>query len=97
MKFMMFLNDCVYSVDATIGTSNTLNAVCSIIKKWGAKKIVIISVVASQAGLNKLQEQHPDVSIFLAAVDSNLSPDDSGGMLIPGLGDAGDLAFGNKL
>ena len=40
--------DVAYIVDATIGTSNTLNAVVSIIKKWGAKKIIIISVIASR-------------------------------------------------
>ena len=51
--------------DATINTSYTLNAACNIVKKWGANKIIVISVIAAMDGLNKLLEQHPDIAFYL--------------------------------
>lgn len=83
--------DVAYIVDATINTSYTLNAACAIVKKWGAKKIIVISVIAAKDGLDRLVEQHPDITFYLAAVDAGLSPD---GNIVPGIGDAGDRQFG---
>ena len=74
-----------------IASSNTLQAACSIVKRWGAKKIVVIATIASREGLDKLQEAHPDVDVFVAQVDDKLS---EGGMILPGIGDAGDRLFG---
>ena len=83
--------DVVFITDPCIASSNTLQAACSIVKRWGAKKIVIIATIASQTGIDKLQEAHPDVDIFVAQVDDKLSED---GMILPGIGDAGDRLFG---
>lgn len=83
--------DVAYVVDPCIATANTLNAVCTILKKWGAKKIIVISAIASTDGIKRLHDVHPDVHVFVAAVDSTLSPE---GMILPGIGDAGDRQFG---
>lgn len=82
--------DVAYIVDPCIATSNTLNAVVSILKKWGAKRIVIVAAIGAKEGVNKLLENHPDVDIFIGAVDEQLSAQ---GMIVPGLGDAGDRQF----
>ena len=73
-----------------IATSNTLQAACSIVKRWGAKKIIIVATLASRDGVEKLQKAHPDVEIFVAQVDEELSEE---GMILPGIGDAGDRLF----
>ena len=86
--------DIAYIVDPCIATSNTLNAICSIVKKWGAKRIVVIAAVASRDGVARISEKHPDVEIHVAAVDDVLSAD---GMIIPGIGDSGDRAFGTPV
>jgi len=86
--------DIAYIVDPCIATSNTLNAICSIVKKWGAKRIVVIAAVASRDGIVKISEKHPDVEIHVAAIDNILSED---GMIIPGIGDSGDRAFGTPI
>jgi uracil phosphoribosyltransferase len=49
--------------------------------------VVVIAALGSQAGVCRLQELHPDISIFIAAVDAELSEE---GMILPGVGDAGD-------
>lgn len=83
--------DVAYVVDPCIASSNTVSAVVSILKKWGAKRVVIISAVAAQAGLDKLMEKHPDIGVYVGAVDANIS---DSGMILPGIGDAGDRSFG---
>ena len=86
--------DVAFIVDPCIASSNTLTAICSIVKKWGAKKIVVISAVASRAGVNKLTTAHPDVEVHIAAIDEQLSDT---GMILPGIGDSGDRAFGTPV
>ena len=83
--------DIAYVVDPCIATSNTISAVVSIIKRWGAKKIVVISCIGAKSGVDQLVEKHPDVDVYIGAIDDVLSPE---GMIIPGLGDAGDRQFG---
>ena len=83
--------DVAYIVDPCIATSNTINAVVSILKRWGAKKIVVISAIGSRLGVNRLLELHPTVDVFIAAIDETISET---GMIIPGIGDAGDRQFG---
>lgn len=85
--------DVAYVVDPCIATANTVNAVVSILKKWGAPKIVIVAAIASNEGLERLGEQHPDVQIFVGAIDNVLSDK---GMIVPGIGDAGDRQFGTS-
>jgi len=83
--------DVAYVVDPCIATANTLHAVVSILKKWGAKKIVVIAAVGARSGVERLLELHPTLDIFIGAVDDVLSEE---GMIIPGVGDAGDRQFG---
>jgi uracil phosphoribosyltransferase len=83
--------DVAYVVDPCIATANTLHAVVSILTKWGAKKVVVISAIGAKTGVERLAELHPTVDIFIGALDDTLSED---GMIIPGIGDAGDRQFG---
>lgn len=83
--------DVAYVVDPCIATANTINAVVSILKRWGAKKIVVIAAIGSRLGVNRLLELHPTVDVFIGAIDENISET---GMIIPGIGDAGDRQFG---
>ena len=83
--------DVAYICDVCIATSNTMHAVISIIKSWGAKKIIVVAVLGSEDGIKQLRESHPDVKIFIGAIDNKLTGD---GLLLPGLGDCGDRLFG---
>lgn len=85
------VSDIAYVLDPCIATSNTLNAVCSILKTWGCKHIVIVAAIATRSGIEKLQHNHPDVVIHVAAVDNELS---EAGIILPGIGDSGDRLFG---
>jgi uracil phosphoribosyltransferase len=83
--------DIAFIVDPCIATANTLHAVISILKKWGAKKIVVISAIGARQGVDRLIELHPSVDMYIGAIDEVLS---EGGMILPGIGDAGDRQFG---
>ena len=63
------------------------------IKKRGAKSIKFIGIIAAPEGMQRLQEAHPDVDIYVAAMDEKLNEN---GYIVPGLGDAGDRIFGTK-
>ena len=62
----------------------------SVLKRWGTGKIIVVCCLASRSGLTALLEAHPDVTVHVAAIDEILSDD---GMIVPGLGDAGDRQF----
>jgi uracil phosphoribosyltransferase len=82
--------DIAYVVDPCIATSNTISAVVGIVKSWGAKRVVVISSVGSQSGVDALLEKHPDIDVYIGQVDAELSDE---GTILPGLGDAGDRQF----
>jgi len=82
--------DIAFIVDPCIATSNTIQAVCSIVKRWGAKKIVVVAAIGAKQGVENLLKAHPDVDVYIGEVDDVLSPE---GMIIPGIGDAGDRLF----
>ena len=63
------------------------------LKKRGAKAMKLIVLVAAPEGVKAVQEQHPDVEIYAAALDDHLTET---GYIFPGLGDAGDRLFGTK-
>jgi len=84
-------SDIAYVVDPVINSSATMMAVIAILKKWGVEKIHVLSVISSQHGLQTLSEAHPDVDFTVAHVDPVLTKD---GLVLPGLGDAGDRLFG---
>ena len=77
-------------LEPIIATAATILAVTSILKDWGAKKIIVVSCIASRTGLEKLRAKHPDVQVFTADVDDTVN---EAGVVVPGLGDVGDRLF----
>jgi uracil phosphoribosyltransferase len=80
-------------VDPMLATGGTLLATIETLKKRGCRAIKGIFLVAAPEGLKKVTELHPDVDIYVAAVDERLN---EVGYILPGLGDAGDKIFGTK-
>lgn len=83
----------VIVVDPMLATGGSANVALNIVKKWGAKRIKFVSLVAAPEGVEFLQKNHPDVEIYTASLDNCLN---ESGYIIPGLGDAGDRIFGTK-
>jgi uracil phosphoribosyltransferase len=83
----------VIVVSPVIATANTATAAIVRLKERGAKDIRFVSLIAAPEGLERLRGLHPDVHIWTAAIDDEL---DEHGFIIPGLGDAGDRAYGTK-
>ncbi len=80
-------------VDPMLATGGTFIATVDLLKKAGCTTIKGLFLVAAPEGIEAVQEQHPDIDIFVAALDDHL---DENGYIIPGLGDAGDKLFGTK-
>jgi uracil phosphoribosyltransferase len=78
-------------LDPMLATGGTAVETVNILKKWGATKIKYIGIIAAPEGIAALTGAHPDVPIYVAAVDSHLNEI---GYIVPGLGDAGDRQFG---
>jgi uracil phosphoribosyltransferase len=83
----------VIVVAPVIATANTAAAAVVRLKERGAKEIRFVSMLASPEGIERLRGLHPDVPIWTAAIDDGL---DAQGFILPGLGDAGDRAYGTK-
>lgn len=80
-------------IDPMLATGGTLIATIDMLKKAGCKKIVGIFLVAAPEGIDVVMQEHPDIEIYVAGVDTCLNEN---GYIIPGLGDAGDKLFGTK-
>jgi len=80
-------------IDPMLATGGSMNATIDLLKEAGCTNIRALVLVAAPEGIKKVQEAHPDVDIYTAAVDSHLNEK---GYIIPGLGDAGDKIFGTK-
>ncbi|MFZ5813728.1 MAG: uracil phosphoribosyltransferase [Bacillota bacterium] len=80
-------------VDPMLATGGSVVAAIDLIKQKGGVKIKLLSLIAAPEGIKVVQEAHPDVDIFTAAVDSHLNDH---AYIVPGLGDAGDRLFGTK-
>jgi uracil phosphoribosyltransferase len=80
-------------LDPMLATGGTVLATIDLLKESGCKQINGIFMVAAPEGLEKLQNAHPDVEIWVAAIDEKLN---EVGYILPGLGDAGDKIFGTK-
>lgn len=80
-------------VDPMLATGGSLVAAIDLLKRQGAKAIKLICLVAAPEGIIVINEKHPDVEIYTAAVDERLNDH---GYIVPGLGDAGDRIFGTK-
>lgn len=82
----------VVVADPMLATGNTMNAILDRIhEKGNPKRIVMLNVIASKQGIESVKNKHPHVEIYTCAVDEKLNED---GYIVPGLGDAGDKAFG---
>lgn len=80
-------------VDPMLATGGSAAAAIDFLKKRGTKGIKLVCLIAAPEGITRVQQEHPEVEIFVAAIDDHL---DSHGYIIPGLGDAGDRLFGTK-
>jgi uracil phosphoribosyltransferase len=83
----------VIIIDPMLATGNTAVAAIDRIKERGAKEIRFVCLLASPEGIERLRGHHPDVPIWTAAIDEKL---DEHAYIVPGLGDAGDRAYGTK-
>ncbi len=80
-------------VDPMLATGGSAVEGIGIVKKAGCKNIKLVNLIAAPEGIAAVQKAHPDVDIFVAAIDERLN---SHGYIVPGLGDAGDRLFGTK-
>ena len=83
----------VIVLDPMLATGGSAIDAITQIKKRGAKSIKFIGIIGAPEGLERLKAAHPDVDIYLAALDEKLNEN---GYIVPGLGDAGDRIFGTK-
>lgn len=78
-------------VDPMLATGGSSSAALSLLKEKGAKHIILMCLVAAPEGIRVINKEHPDVPLYVAAVDETLNDK---GYIVPGLGDAGDRIFG---
>lgn len=83
----------VFVVDPMLATGGSAIAAIQMLKNRGVKNMRFLCVIAAPEGVKKLQEAHPDVDIYIGALDEHLN---GNGYIVPGLGDAGDRIFGTK-
>jgi uracil phosphoribosyltransferase len=78
-------------LDPMLATGGSAVATVDILKEWGARRIKFVGIIAAPEGIDRLTQAHPDVPIYIAAIDDHLN---DSGLIVPGLGDAGDRQFG---
>ena len=83
----------VIVVDPMLATGGSASAAIDFLKEAGAQHIKLMSIIGAPEGVAKMQASHPDVDIFVAALDDHLNEN---AYIVPGLGDAGDRIFGTK-
>ena len=83
----------VFVVDPMLATGGSAIAAIDFLKKHGCKNIIMMNVIGCPEGVKAVQEAHPDVDLYLAAIDEKLNEH---AYIVPGLGDAGDRIFGTK-
>lgn len=83
----------VIVVDPMLATGGSAVAAIDFLKKHGCKNIIMMNIIGCPEGVAAVQKAHPDVEMYLAAVDEKLNEN---AYIIPGLGDAGDRIFGTK-
>lgn len=83
----------VFVVDPMLATGGSSVAAITLLKEKGVKNIRFMCIIAAPEGVKKMQEAHPDVDIYIGALDDHLNDH---GYIVPGLGDAGDRIFGTK-
>ena len=80
-------------LDPMLATGGSASAAITELKNHGARNIKLVCIVGAPEGVNKIEKDHPDVEIILAALDEKLNDK---GYIVPGLGDAGDRLFGTR-
>ena len=80
-------------LDPMLATGGSASDAITLIKKRGCKHIRLVNLIAAPEGIARVQQDHPDVDIYVAGLDSHLNDH---GYIVPGLGDAGDRLFGTK-
>jgi len=94
VKFPSDMKDSeILVIDPMLATGGSAAAAVDVVKKHGGKNISFMCLVAAPEGVRVLQDAHPDVPIFTAALDRELN---SKGYILPGLGDAGDRIYGTE-
>ncbi|MDD2969964.1 MAG: uracil phosphoribosyltransferase [Lachnospiraceae bacterium] len=83
----------VFVVDPMLATGGSSVAAIKMLKEKGCKNIHFICIIAAPEGVKRMQQEHPDVDIYIGALDEKLNDH---GYIVPGLGDAGDRIFGTK-
>ena len=83
----------VYVVDPMFATGGSASAACTFLKQRGCRHIKLMCIIGAPPAWEKLQKDHPDVDLYVAAMDERLNEH---GYIVPGLGDAGDRIFGTK-
>jgi uracil phosphoribosyltransferase len=81
----------VLLLDPMLATGGSATAATQVLKAWGVHNIRYVGLIAAPEGIKRMQDDHPDVPIYIAAIDSHLNEI---GYIVPGLGDAGDRQFG---
>jgi uracil phosphoribosyltransferase len=84
-------SDIVILLDPMLATGGSANEALNYLKKRGAREMVFACLVAAPEGIARLEQNHPEIKIYAAALDRELS---NKGYILPGLGDAGDRTFG---
>ena len=79
--------------DPMLATGGSAADAISLIKKRGCNNIKLVNIIASPEGIEAVRKAHPDVDVYVAAVDEGLNDH---AYIVPGLGDAGDRLFGTK-
>ena len=83
----------VIVLDPMLATGGSASAAITFIKEYGCRSIRLMNLIGAPEGIARIQQDHPDVDIYIAAVDEKLNEH---GYIVPGLGDAGDRIFGTK-
>lgn len=83
----------IFVTDPMLATGGSATAAITMLKQKGAKKIHFMCIIAAPEGVERMEKEHPDVDIFIGALDGHLNDH---GYIVPGLGDAGDRIFGTK-
>ena len=83
----------VFVVDPMLATGGSSAAAVSMLKEKGVKNIRFLCIIAAPEGVRRMREEHPDVDLYIGALDERLN---GHGYIVPRLGDAGDRIFGTK-
>lgn len=83
----------VFVVDPMLATGGSSAAAVSMLKEKGVKNIRFLCIIAAPEGVRRMREEHPEVDLYIGALDERLN---GHGYIVPGLGDAGDRIFGTK-